>query len=110
MIDHRLPAIPIRPWITRAANDVCGLITAPYPIKQRLQLLPLVRINDIIGIQPERIIPGRPRERSVAGRGEVINPHEVKHPRPELAGNLHGPIGRARIDHHDLIEKPADRL
>jgi hypothetical protein len=67
-----------------------------------------VRINHIIGVNAERIVTGPQRPCGLACRGEIVNPHEIKHPRPELARNLLGPIGRARIDGHNLIKQAAD--
>ena len=74
-------------------------------VEQRLELDSLGRIEHIIGIQPERIVPLCPRERRVAGRGEVTDPDEIEHPGPELAGDLPRAVGAARIDDHDLVEQ-----
>ena len=57
-----------------------------------LQLLPLRRVDHVIGINSERIISRGPRQRRVPGRGEIIDPDEIKHPRAKLPGNLPRPI------------------
>jgi len=105
MVHHRLPAIAVRPRIARAADHIRGLIAGPQTIEQRLELYPLWRVKHIIGIEPERIIPLRPRERRVAGRREVIDPHEIEYPGTELAGDLPRAVLRSRIEHHDLVEQ-----
>ena len=76
-------------WVERpreAHRRASALATSAWqPVQQLPQLLPLRRVNDIIGIEPERIVAGGPRQRRVAGRGEVIDPDEIEHPSPELA-------------------------
>ncbi len=42
---------------------------------------PAPAVEHVIGVEPECIIAGGPRQRRVAGRGEVIDPDEVEHPR-----------------------------
>ncbi len=75
-------------WATQRLRRALPSSTPSQSVQQLPQLLPLRRVNDIIGIEPERIVTGGPRQRRVAGRGEVIDPDEIKHPSPELAGNL----------------------
>jgi hypothetical protein len=65
--------------------------------KQPLRFFPLHRLNHIIGIDPDRMITSRMRERLVARRREVVDPLEIKHPRPELTRNFLGPIPAAGI-------------
>ena len=100
--EHTCSDVPVG----SAVRTIPGLrLRDRQTVQQRLQLLPLRRVNHVIGIEPERIIPGRPRQRRVPGRGEVIDPDEIKHPRPKLPGNLPRPIGRAGVNHHDLVEQ-----
>ena len=138
MVHHRLPAVPIRPRITRTPHHIRGrpihvvargwverpllagwverpreahrrasapAAAARQSVQQLPQLLPFRRVNDIIGIEPERIVAGGPRQRRVAGCGEVVDPDEIKHPRPELTGDLPRAVLRSRINDHDLIEQ-----
>ncbi len=59
----------------------------------------------IIGVEPEGIIALCPRECRVAGRGEVIDPHEIEHAGSELAGDLSRAVGAARVDDYDLVKQ-----
>ncbi len=79
-------------WVERP-REAHRRASAPAPaarqsVQQVPQLFPLRRVNHVIGIEPERIVTRGPRQRRVAGRGEVVDPDEIKHPGPELAGNL----------------------
>ena len=84
------------------------MVVAGRPARVRPALLPLCRVNHVVGIEPERIIAGGPRQRRVAGRGEVINPDEIKHPCAELFSDLPRAIFRPRVNHHDLVEQAAN--
>ena len=79
------------------------------PRKQRQKLFPFRRLNDVIGIKPKRIITGRMRKCLVPRRREAIDPLEIEHLRPKLAGDLLGSIRASRIDDDDLVEDPFDR-
>ena len=46
--------------------------------QQRPQLLSLVRLDHVIGVEPEGIIAGRVRERLVTRRGEAVDPRELE--------------------------------
>jgi hypothetical protein len=108
MIDDRVAPGSIPARITCAAHHESGLVASPQSLKDSLELVPLNRLNHIIGIEPKRIIAGRMRKRLVSRCREVVDPFEVKHPCPELAGDLLGPVRAARIEDHDLIENPLD--
>jgi len=68
----------------------------------------LGRVDQIIGIEPERVIPGSPRQSGISRRREIVDPYEIKHPRPELAGDLPRAVFRPGIHDHDLVEQPID--
>ena len=74
------------------------------------ELLSLGRLDDVIGIEPKRIIAGGPRQCRIAGRGEVVDPDKIKHTCPERPGDLDRAVGAAGIDDDDLIEQPAHRF
>ena len=82
-----------------------GSLRELQTVQQRSELLPLGRVDHVVGIQPEGIIAGGVFQGRVAGGGEIIDPDEVEHPRPEFARDLLGPVGAAGIDHDDLVEK-----
>jgi hypothetical protein len=77
--------------------------------KQRHQFISLLRLNDIVGIKPKRIITGRVRQCLIPRRREVVDPRKIEHPCPELTRDFLGPIGTARIHDDDFIENPRDR-
>ena len=77
--------------------------------QQRLELLAFGRLDHVVGIEPEGIIAGGVRQGRVPGRGEVVDPDEIEHPRPERAGDFDGAVLAAGIDDDDLIEEPAHR-
>jgi len=75
------------------------------PCQDLCQRIPLWRVQHIIAIEPERIVAGGACQRRVAGHGEVIDPHEIEHRGPELAGDLPRVVGAPRIDEHDLVKE-----
>ncbi len=81
MVHHRLPAAAVRSRIARAADHIRGLIPGPQTIEEGLELFSLGQIKHIIGVEPEGIIALCPRQRRVAGRGEVINPDKKSNTR-----------------------------
>jgi len=68
------------------------------------------RLDAIVSVEPEGVIARGAGQRRVAGGGEVINPDEVEHARPERACDLDRAVGRAGVDDHDLIEEAARRF
>ena len=94
MIDDRLPTIAIRRRIARTSHHIgspVGSAVRTIPgrrlgdlqtVQQSPQLLPLRRVDHVIGVEPEGIITRGSRECRVAGCGEIIDPDEIKHPRP----------------------------
>ena len=61
MVHDRLPAIPIRPRIARAPHHISRRIVGSKARQELGQCVSLGWINDIIGIEPERIVAGGPR-------------------------------------------------
>ena len=110
MIDDGLPAAAVGAGIAGASDDVARRLVRVETLQQGDELPPLLRLDHIIGIEPEGIIAGRVRERRVAGGGEVVDPGEIEDLRPELPGDLARAIDAAGIDDDDLIEDPAHRL
>src|SRR5262249_2754247 len=113
---HALLHADVSKWGLAPAKDAgaCPLLgasrklpTTPQALQQQVQLRPLRRFNQIISIQPKRIIPCRAGQRRVASRREVVNPDKVKNPRPKRSSDLDSSIAAAGVDDHDLIEQPA---
>ncbi len=105
MIHHRLPAIPVRSRIASAPHHVRVRIVGWKARQEFDQRLPLWRVNQVVGIEPERIITLGSRQRRLAGRGEVIDPDEIKHPCPELFSDFPRAVFRSCVNHQDLIEQ-----
>ncbi len=77
----------------------------PSSIVQQLpQLFPLRRVNDIIGIEPEGIIPRGPRQRRIqAAAKSSTQTKSNTQPRTRGQSPACGPL--IRINDHDLVEQ-----
>jgi hypothetical protein len=109
VIDDGLPAAAVGARVAGALDDV-GRLARTEALQERDQLLPLGWLDDVVGVEPEGVIAGGPRQGRIAGRGEVVHPDEVEHPRPERAGDLGRPIDAAGVHDDDLIEDVAHRF
>ena len=81
----------------------------PQTPNQLLQLRPLRRLNQIIRIKPKRIITRGTSQRRIPSGPKIIDPHEIKHPRPERSGDFNRAILTSRIQHNNLIKQPPHR-
>ena len=77
--------------------------------QQRFELRTFRRLDQVVGIEPEGIIASGAGERCISGGGEVVDPDEIKHPRPERPGDFNGAIRAAGIEDDDLVKQPASR-
>ncbi len=74
MIDHGIAAAAVGTRIAGATHDVSGRLLGSQPVEKREELLPLRRIDLVVGIESERVIAGGVRQRFISRRGEVIDP------------------------------------
>ncbi|MNY37586.1 hypothetical protein D3C86_1721590 [compost metagenome] len=72
----------------------------PSKLRDRLALEPLV------GVEHEDPVTGGVFEGGVAGGREVAGPGCVEHPGAMALGDGDRPIGRAGVDHDDLVHAP----
>ena len=65
-------------------------------------------MDGLVGVQPENPLAVAVREGLVSRPGEVLVPVPLYYSRPELTGERHGAVGRARVVDHRLVGE-ADR-
>ena len=110
MIDDGLAPAAVGAGVAGTSHDVSRRLVPPQSVEHHLELRPLVRIDHIVGVEPEDIIAGGVGKRLVPRRREVVDPGEREHAGLEGAGDLDRLIVRSGIDDHDFIEDPAYRF
>ncbi len=110
MVDDGLAAAAVGAGIAGASHDVSRRLVRPQSREELPELLPLGRVDHVVGIEPEGVNAGGVGERLIPRRGEVVDPGELEHVGSELLGDLDRPIARPGIDDDALIEDPADRF
>lgn len=81
---------------------------APRAPGQRAQLCNVLLLEHLVGVQIDQPVAARGVERHVACLGERPGPLALDDRGAEGPGDLDRRVGRARVDEHDLIDRPSD--
>jgi hypothetical protein len=107
---HRLPqaglpaedGLRCRVWVAglvQGQQEGVGVPALRRLTKQR----PRAGGQALVGVQDQYPVARGGLHRGVAGRGEVVVPGPVQHPRAQRSGELRGPVLAAGVHHHDLV-------
>src|SRR4029077_2599319 len=82
-----------------------GGVEAREAMHESAKLFEGVRLDSLVGIEPEDPVTGGMGKRFIAGGGEVVRPGEIKDPGAELPGNVRGAVGRSGVDGNDFVKQ-----
>ena len=105
---HRHPR-PVRVVGVRELLHQVGRAVALQAVEHGPQPPAVLRVEPLVGVEPEDPVAGRVADALVPRGGEVVHPREIDDDGAAVERHLAGPVGRAGVDDDHLVHQVGDR-